>query len=51
MRNHVNFVTHRTGTPLTNARHWENVAITAERRDISHAYEDKEKTSNAKYAI
>ena len=43
MRNHVNFVTHRTGTPLTNARHWENFAITADRRDISHAYADKEK--------
>ena len=51
MRNHVNFVTHRTGTPLTNTRHWENFAITAERRDISPVYVDKEKATNAKYAL
>ena len=51
MRNHVDFVTQRTGTPLTNSRHWENFAVTAGRRDISHAYADKEKATNAKYAL
>ena len=51
MRNHVNFVMHGNGTRLTNARYWENLAITAERRDISHTYADKEKTTNAKYAM
>ena len=51
MGDHVSFVTHRTGTPLKNARHWEIFALTAERRDISHAYADKEKASSAKYAI
>ena len=42
---------HRTGIPLTNARHRENFATTAERKDISHGYADKEKTTNAKYAM
>ena len=35
MRNHANFATHRTGTLLTNARHWENFVTTGERRDTS----------------
>ena len=51
MRNHANFATHRTGTLLINARHWENFEITAERRDTSHGYADKETTTNAKYAM
>ena len=29
MRNHANFATRRTGTLLTNARHWENFVTTA----------------------
>ena len=37
----------RAGIP--NARHWENVATTAERKDISHGYADK--TTNAKNAM
>ena len=51
MKNHVNSAMHRTGIPLTNARHWENFATTAERKDISHGYADKEETTNAKYAM
>ena len=51
MRNHVNFVTHRTGTPLTNSRHWETFAINDERRDIPRVYADKEKSTNAKNAL
>ena len=51
MRNHANFATHRTGTLLTNAQHWEKFVTTAERRDTSHGYTDKETTTNAKYAM
>ena len=35
-------VTHQIGTPLVNAWHWENFAITAEGKDTSHAYVDRE---------
>ena len=51
MRNHVTFAMHQIGIPLTNVRHWENFATIAERKDISHGYADKEKTTNAKYAM
>ena len=49
MKNHVSSVTHQIGTPLTNARHWGNFAITAEGKDTWHAYVDRENTTNAKY--
>ena len=50
-RNPVNSATHRTRTQLINARHCENFATTAERKDISHVYVDKEKTINTKYGM
>ena len=43
--------THRIRTPPTNALHWENCAGNAERSDFSHVYVDKEKITNAKYAM
>ena len=48
-KNHVNSVTHQIGTPIIKARHWENFAITAEGKDTSHVYADREKITNAKY--
>ena len=48
-KNHANSETPQMGTPITNARHWESFAITAEIKDISHAYADREKITNAKY--
>ena len=47
--NRANSVTHQIGTPFTNARHWKNFAITAERKDLSHAYANREKITNANY--